>query len=41
MNCLHKNQQTLFTSKIYFTSFVVRYQYFHDRKNNRNKKEET
>ena len=37
MNCLHKNQQIIFASKIYFTSLVVRCQYFHERKNNRNK----
>ena len=41
MNCLHKTQQIIFTSKICFTSFVVHCQYFHGRKNNRNKKEET
>ena len=38
MNCLHKNQQIIFTSKIFFTSLDVRCQYFHDKKNNRNKK---
>ena len=36
MNCLHKNQQIILTSKIFFTSFVVRCQYFHDKKNCRN-----
>ena len=38
MNCLHKNQQIIFTSKIFLTSLDVRCQYFHDKKNNRNKK---
>ena len=42
MNCLHKNQQIIFTSKIFFTSLDVRCQYFNDKKNNRNeKKQET
>ena len=38
MNCLHKNQQIIFTSKIFFTSLDVCCQYFNDKKNNRNKK---
>ena len=38
MNCLQKNQQIIFTSKIFFISLDVRCQYFHDKKNNRNKK---
>ena len=38
MNCLHKNQQIIFTSKIFLTSLDVRCQNFHDKKNNRNKK---
>ena len=38
MNCLHKNQQIIFTFKIFFTSLNVRCQYFHDKKNNTNKK---
>ena len=41
MNYLHKNQKIIFTSKIYFTSFIVHCQYFHDRKNHRKKGEET
>ena len=32
MNCLHKNQQIILTSKIFFTSLVVRFQYFNDKK---------
>ena len=32
MNCLHKNQQIILTSKIFFTSLVFRFQYFNDKK---------
>ena len=32
MNCLHKNQQIVLTSKIFFISLVVRFRYFHDKK---------
>ena len=32
MNCLHKNQQIILISKLFFTSLVVRCQYFHDKK---------
>ena len=35
-----KTNNKISTSEIYFNSFVVCCQHFHDRKNNRNKKEE-
>ena len=41
MNRLHKNQQIILTSKIFFTSLVFRFQYFHDKKIVEIKNEET
>ena len=41
MNCFHKNQQIILTSKIFFTSSVFRFQHFHDKKNVEIKNEET
>ena len=38
MNCLRTSQQILYTSKTFYNSLYVLCQYFHDKKNNRNKK---
>ena len=41
MSCLHRNQQIILTSKIFFTSLAVCCQYFHDKKIVEIKNEET